>query len=55
MLTNMIRKVAGQNAAMLNTASGSFASNTVTYDFKDLILDPNQKGKPIYEQYRLEG
>ena len=37
----MIRKMAGSNAAIMNTATRSFASNTVTYDFKDLILDPN--------------
>jgi hypothetical protein len=51
----MMRKMASSNAAIMNTANRSFASNTVTYDFKDLILDPAQKGKPIYEQYRLEG
>jgi pyruvate dehydrogenase E1 component alpha subunit len=25
----------------------------VTYDFKDLIRDPDQKGHPIYETYKL--
>ena len=29
-------------------------SSSVTYDFKDLILDPNQKGKDMYEVYKLE-
>ena len=50
-----MRKMASTNAALLNTASRTFASNTVTYDFKDLILDPEQKGKPVYETYRLDG
>ena len=26
----------------------------MTYDFKDLILDPNQKNKQLYSLYRLE-
>jgi hypothetical protein len=32
----------------------SFSSQSVTYDFKDLILDPEQKGKPIYYLHHLE-
>jgi len=31
-----------------------FSNESVTYDFKDLIIDPEQKGQPIYELYRLE-
>lgn len=34
--------------------SRAFSSQSVTYDFKDLIRDPEQKGKPIYELHRLE-
>lgn len=26
----------------------------MTYDFKDLIRDPDQKGKPIFQLYKLE-
>ena len=29
-------------------------SSSVTYDFKDLILDPEQKDKQLYSLYRLE-
>ena len=29
-------------------------SNEVTYDFKDLILDPNTKEMPLYDLYKLE-
>uniref|UniRef100_A0A7S3FXU9 pyruvate dehydrogenase (acetyl-transferring) n=1 Tax=Strombidium rassoulzadegani TaxID=1082188 RepID=A0A7S3FXU9_9SPIT len=29
-------------------------SNTVTYDFKDLIIDPLVKGHPIYSTHRLD-
>ena len=39
---------------LLATAFRSFGSNSVTYDFKDLILDPQQKGQPIYKLYRLD-
>ena len=28
-------------------------SNSVTYSFKDLIVDPNQQEKPIYQLHRL--
>ena len=29
-------------------------SNSVTYEMKDLIIDPDQKGKPVFSLYRLE-
>jgi pyruvate dehydrogenase E1 component alpha subunit len=32
----------------------AFSSQSVTYDFKDLIVDPLQKGKPIYSLHHLE-
>lgn len=32
----------------------TFASQTVTYDFKDLIIDPEQKGKPLYSTHLLD-
>ena len=38
----------------LTTAMRSFSSTSVTYDFKDLILDPDQKGNSIYETYLLD-
>jgi len=31
-----------------------FSSQTVTYDFKDLIIDPETKGKPLYDLHLLE-
>jgi|TARA_B110000285_G_scaffold111699_1_gene126734 pyruvate dehydrogenase E1 component alpha subunit len=35
------------------TSSKAF-STSVTYDFKDLIIDPQQKDKAIYQLHRLE-
>jgi hypothetical protein len=35
-------------------ASSRQFSASVTYDFKDLILDPEQKGKPIYQLHLLD-
>ena len=32
----------------------AFSSQSVTYDFKDLIIDPLQKGKPIYSTHLLD-
>ena len=48
--------------SFLQKATNIFASQTskksmstnVTYDFKDLIIDPAQKGKPIYQLHHLE-
>merc|ERR1712086_286563 len=34
--------------------SRAFSSESVTYDFKDLIRDPDQKGLPIYATYKLD-
>ena len=34
--------------------SRSFGSESVTYDFKDLIIDPEQKGHQIYHTYKLD-
>jgi hypothetical protein len=31
-----------------------FSSDSVTYEMKDLILDPDQKGQPVWHLYRLE-
>lgn len=41
------------NKSKLLTQARAF-SNSVTYDFKDLLLDPLVKGKPIYETYKLD-
>ena len=35
-------------------ASSKAFSTSVTYDFKDLIIDPEQKGNAIYQLHRLE-
>ena len=37
-----------------SASARSFGSDSVTYDFKDLIRDPDQKGLPIYHTYRLD-
>ena len=47
----MLSKLITKRSALL--AQRSF-STSVTYDFKDLILDPDQKGHPIYETYKLD-
>jgi len=40
---------------MMAPLSKSFSSNnSVTYEMKDLILDPNQKGKPLWYLHHLE-
>ena len=39
---------------MFRQAQRAFSSNSVTYELKDLILDPEQKGKPLYETYLLD-
>jgi pyruvate dehydrogenase E1 component alpha subunit len=49
MLTKTLAK-----SGLVHSASRSFASATVTYDFKDLIRDPEQKNLPIYKLHRLE-
>ena len=51
MLTKTLNKMASKS---LFTASRAFGSESVTYEFKDLILDPAQKGKPIYDTWKLE-
>jgi pyruvate dehydrogenase E1 component alpha subunit len=35
-------------------SSRAFSKTSVTYDLKDLIKDPNQKGQDIFSLYRLE-
>jgi len=37
-----------------SSSSRAFSSDSVTYEFKDLIRDPDQKGQPIYATYRLD-
>mmetsp|Transcript_17112 Transcript_17112/g.26457 ORF Transcript_17112/g.26457 Transcript_17112/m.26457 type:complete len:137 (-) Transcript_17112:831-1241(-) len=37
------------------TAARAFSSNSVTYTFEDLIVDPHQKGRPIYQTHNLDG
>jgi len=56
MLTkNIVRRLS--NNALMGTrlsASRSFGSESVTYDFKELMIDPDQQGLPIYHTYRLD-
>ena len=52
---SLLQRGFGSAASRSIVLNGSRAfSNTVTYDFKDLIIDPLVKGKPIYSTYRLE-
>jgi hypothetical protein len=38
----------------LKSCARAFSNQSVTYDFKDLIIDPDQKGKDIFSLHRLE-
>ncbi len=52
---NLSKGVAHNNLkSILGNTQRAFSSPSVTYDFKDLILDPEQKGKPIYSLYKLQ-
>ena len=52
---SMIQKMT-KNALLgvRSSSSRAFSSESVTYDFKDLIRDPDQKGDPIYATYKLD-
>ena len=50
----MLAKTVNKTQSFLKIGQRAFSSNSVTYDFKDLIIDPEQKGKPLYALYRLE-
>lgn len=55
MLTKTLRRLTGNTLmGARSCASRSFGSDSVTYDFKDLIIDPDQKGHPIYYTYLLD-
>ena len=48
-------QVSKMSRSLLQRASvRAFSNQSVTYDFKDLILDPLQKGEPIYQLHHLE-
>jgi pyruvate dehydrogenase E1 component alpha subunit len=48
------KSLAGSLKTVIGSQSRTFSSESVTYDFKDLIIDPEAKGKPLYHLYRLE-
>jgi hypothetical protein len=50
----LTKTLARTNGAMLKMANRCFSSDTVTYDFKDLIRDPLQKDLPIYKLHHLQ-
>ena len=43
-----------RGSPLLRMTARAFSNQSVTYDFKDLILDPNQKKDPIYQLHHLE-
>lgn len=49
---SLLRKAISSN--LFSTGARTFSSESVTYDIKDLIIDPAQKGKPVYSLYKLE-
>lgn len=50
----MLSRGLRSNTTFLNQARRCFSSNSVTYEFKDLIRDPEQKNSPLFHLYRLE-
>lgn len=50
---NSMLNRACHNGLKMMTGARAF-SNSVTYEMKDLILDPEQKGQPVWSLYRLE-
>ena len=48
------RVLKSQNAGLFKQAARAFSSDSVTYDFKDLMKDPDQKDDPIFHLYKLE-
>lgn len=48
----VLKKLSTQNTT--NMCARAFSNQSVTYDFKDLIIDPDQKGKDIFSLHRLE-
>jgi hypothetical protein len=59
MLTRTANSIFAKTSGSVLLAPKSIAntrlfSSSVTYDFKDLILDPEAKNKPLYQLHRLE-
>jgi pyruvate dehydrogenase E1 component alpha subunit len=56
MTKSLLQRLTANNFAgmMKQTGARAFSQATVTYDFKDLIRDPNQKNQPIYETHLLD-
>ena len=55
MSKSLLQRLTANNfAGLLRPQNSRAFSQSVTYDFKDLIRDPEQKGKPIYETHHLD-
>ena len=56
MSKSLLQKAFARNqlSQMMGQSRRAFSSQSVTYDFKDLILDPNVKSKPLYELHHLD-
>lgn len=54
MLAGRVLKSTTTKSTLLQKGARAFSSQSVTYDFKDLIIDPDQKGKDIFTLHRLE-
>jgi hypothetical protein len=48
------KSLSGTFKKVIGTQARAFGADSVTYDFKDLILDPAAKGKPLYGLYKLD-
>jgi len=48
------RACSGGFNKMMATTQRCFSSNSVTYSFEDLVIDPHQKGHPIWSLYKLD-
>ena len=49
---SLLQRCTAQN--LFRASSRAFSNNSVTYEIKDLVKDPNQKGQDIFSLYRLE-
>jgi len=47
-------KMSRGSSLLARMTARAFSNQSVTYDFKDLIIDPEQKKDPIYHLHHLE-
>ena len=48
------QKMSRVPSLLTRMTSRAFSNQSVTYDFKDLIIDPEQKKDPIYHLHHLD-